>query len=700
MEADLQRHHDDLHMLLQQFKTELVVEQKQQLEQHFSSNSMTAKASNRSYMYASESSMDLRPSYVESETVSPRPVPSGRFAKETTLPVDSVSHRMSERSAKVSAGYCSSSQSLMAVAKPRQSARFGDLAKNRKSYVDTNGTGNEHAAVHFYEDEPPDDSEVQRQASDVSTNASTKSQAKRQISANSTPSEVSSQRNSYTAEDGSVVHKKTKKPRKSFHLPDLKKEEEDDNLHQRGPISTVVRHSAFDAWCGFFIFANAILLGIETDILARTGVTSSATENCQMVLNAWFLVELLLRMYSYRCEFWFGDDRAWNWLDMVLVLSSVLDLVLAGVDTDELQSARNARMLRALRLFRIVRTLRIVRTFKYVREFRKMVYSLGSSVQTLFWSLILVFGAMYSFALWFTQAAATWRFEHPDATDGDTLALTEYYSSFGRTTYSLFAATTNGYSWHVLVDPFIHTGHDITVVLFFAYMTLSTFGLLNIVTSVFVESAMHATRHFQDLLMDAQRKELEMYSRHLRRIFSKIDVDNGGTLSFAEMHSFLEDETTEVPQYLQALGISSSDVWVLFKLLDRDGNGTIDREEFLDGCMRLKGEATSFDINCMIFESRNMSKTHYEFMEYVEDRLNIIGESNYQLTCVATNMNSMLQKAESALQQQHQPQQHSSAPTSIREAASESVPVCGFCPESRNANTGHAIGATDGLARI
>jgi hypothetical protein len=376
-----------------------------------------------------------------------------------------------------------------------------------------------------------------------------------------------------------------------------------------------VRNAYFDSICGAIICANAVISGIETEVLAQSGSSTTELQIMQWALNSWYLMELMLRIWAYGHQFWCGEDKYWNLFDTFLILSVVMD-VLESMIGARFQVVRNARVLRAVRLFRIVRTLRIIRTLKYVREFRKMVYSLMSSVQTLFWSCLLMFGVMYTFALWFTQSAA-----HYSHNNGSNAGLERYYSSFGKTMYSLFGAVSDGYSWHVLVDPWIAVDDHLSVALFLLYITTVIFGLLNIVTSVFVESAMHATRHFQDLLMDARKKDLEMYTYHLERIFRKIDTDNGGTISFDEMNEFLTAEHSELPAYLEALGISSDDVWVLFKLLDRDSSGEVDIHEFCAGCLQLKGDAKSFDVNCMIYESRAMAQTQSDFMEFVEDRL-------------------------------------------------------------------------------
>jgi hypothetical protein len=116
----------------------------------------------------------------------------------------------------------------------------------------------------------------------------------------------------------------------------------------------------------------------------------------------------------------------------------------------------------------------------------------------------------------------------------------------------------------------------------------------------------------------------------MERIFNVIDEDGGGDITFSEMQRFISEDNSELSDYLEALGITSSDVWVLFKLLDLDGSGKIDVHEFIQGCMRLKGEARSFDINCMMYENRAMMKHSADFMEYVESQLSGLESLNAQ----------------------------------------------------------------------
>ena len=48
-----------------------------------------------------------------------------------------------------------------------------------------------------------------------------------------------------------------------------------------------------------------------------------------------------------------------------------------------------------------------------------------------------------------------------------------------------------------------------------------------------------------------------------------------------------------------ALEITGPAAWDLFRQLDRDGSGEVDVDEFLEGCMMIKGPARSIDVVCI-----------------------------------------------------------------------------------------------------
>jgi len=125
---------------------------------------------------------------------------------------------------------------------------------------------------------------------------------------------------------------------------------------------------------------------------------------------------------------------------------------------------------------------------------------------------------------------------------------------------------------------------------------------------------MQSTQHYRDLLVQEKMRNKSLYVKHIKEIFKQMDTDNSGTLSFQEMSRLLDDKDMKLQAYFDALEVDASDARAFFKLLDADGSGEIAIDEFCEGCLRLKGEAHSFDINCMMYENRRSCQKMDKFM--------------------------------------------------------------------------------------
>merc|ERR1711870_210655 len=77
-------------------------------------------------------------------------------------------------------------------------------------------------------------------------------------------------------------------------------------------------------------------------------------------------------------------------------------------------------------------------------------------------------------------------------------------------------------------------------------------------------------------------------------LFAEMDQDGRGTIGLEDVNAYLQDP--RVQGFFTALGLDTSDTKRLFKLIDDDGSGDVDANEFLEGCFRLKGEAKSIDV--------------------------------------------------------------------------------------------------------
>merc|ERR1712176_1250046 len=154
---------------------------------------------------------------------------------------------------------------------------------------------------------------------------------------------------------------------------------------------------------------------------------------------------------------------------------------------------------------------------------------------------------------------------------------------------------------------------------FLMYIALMLFGVSNVVTSVFVESAIMSAQHYRELIVEEKQHTKEIAVKHMKEIFRQIDSNGSGEISANEMEFFLTQP--DLKSYFDALDINAENARMLFRLMDVSNSGKINVEEFCDGCLRLQGEAKSVDVHTMIFQVKRFLAKWSEFTGYVEDRL-------------------------------------------------------------------------------
>merc|ERR1719221_1260996 len=149
--------------------------------------------------------------------------------------------------------------------------------------------------------------------------------------------------------------------------------------------------------------------------------------------------------------------------------------------------------------------------------------------------------------------------EMADDGKGDSQALKplrECYGSLGLALYSLYMAMTGGRSWGELMDPLVEVGW-FYVLLFLMFISLTFFGVLNIVTAIFVDSAMQSQQHYKDLLIQENLMKKEVYTQHLRDVFQQIDADCSGYINGDEMEFCLAEPCLNL--YLESIDIFPND---------------------------------------------------------------------------------------------------------------------------------------------
>jgi len=414
-----------------------------------------------------------------------------------------------------------------------------------------------------------------------------------------------------------------------------------------GPISRcvrrIVRRSYFDMFCACVVVTNSVFLGIEVEMsMTHPDGLPAAMIAIQYTYAAWFLTEVLMRITAFGSQFFFSDDWAWNLLDLFVVVTSLwevfTDIILALQQDSmgDVNSLTGFKAFRIVRLTRIVKVVRLMRVFRFVAAFRTLIASIADTLKSLFWALMLLVVIVYVFAVLFTQAVNDYLAdeENPILPDIELEAAQAYYGSLLDTMLVLFMSISNGISWHQMLAPlkFISPAW---VLLFLFYIFFTYFAVLNVVTAVFCQSAMESAQNDHAAMVHSVLKNQKAHITKIKQLFSKIGDEHTGTITFARFEEKITSPA--VRAYFEVLGLDVWDAWSFFKLLDLEKGGDVKIEEFLMGCLRLRGSARAIDVGKLIHDQTWLIRNQGKFQTFVEVELQKLQEQMAWITGVRMN---------------------------------------------------------------
>jgi hypothetical protein len=157
---------------------------------------------------------------------------------------------------------------------------------------------------------------------------------------------------------------------------------------------------------------------------------------------------------------------------------------------------------------------------------------------------------------------------------------------------------------------------------FLGFIAFSVIALLNVVTAVFVESTMERSQNDRELMTQNEIKAKSEFLKKMESVFEELDEDDDGEINLNELQDHMKDR--RIGAYFGSLGVDVVQVGRLFQLLDTDSSGSIDKEEFMFGCLRLKGEAKSLDVAVLHAEMRWVRQNLSELGDMIGDLQEII----------------------------------------------------------------------------
>lgn len=387
-----------------------------------------------------------------------------------------------------------------------------------------------------------------------------------------------------------------------------------------GSLADFLHSDLFEQVVAVGILSNAIFIAYSTDYAVKHPQDPSTTAIAvvEIVFQAFFVIELFLKLLVHRLYLYMGSDLIWNILDSILVLAALYDITMTHIFDDlgnanaDRSGAKNGfsfTFIRVLRLVRLTKVVRIFRVMRFFSELNVLLRVMLSSLRPLFWCTFMLLVFFYMFAVIFVSGTAAYLADE-DADENTKSKLRESFGSVAKSILSLSQASTGGKDWADVADPLDAIGHAYYV-LFLIFIAFVLIALLNILTGIFVDRAFKAVANDKDGMALEHLHQDRQVVADLCRLHCAItgkDIDAGATISADAWRQF-----TGSPVMRARLAVLDLEIWdssQFFNMLTSiNGKKEVDLPDFVVGCMQLRGLAKRVSTQAIHADLKMMRKT-------------------------------------------------------------------------------------------
>ncbi|CAK8988863.1 Sodium channel protein type 2 subunit alpha (HBSC II) (Sodium channel protein brain II subunit alpha) (Sodium channel protein type II subunit alpha) (Voltage-gated sodium channel subunit alpha Nav1.2) [Durusdinium trenchii] len=457
--------------------------------------------------------------------------------------------------------------------------------------------------------------------------------------------------------------KRLLKDTNSYRAPktqDPAKTDDEDPPTWRHQLADFVDWWPFQVWCMFVIVANALHIFIQADAkmvnaykTALEGGTPMEDVHYVDVLFAlWFVVELAMRILpdGLFYFFWESEDQHWNIFDTVVTAEAVVGLLLRLT----FPWASGARILGVFRIFRLVKHMD---WHKGLRKLRKTLMALVGSLMDLIWAFLVVVLCLVTYSVFLSTATVGYfeSFGHtrlvlltsrPDERSELSRVLDEF-GTVPTTMLSLWSAISGGNDWMGYAETLrIMDKQDIFFGTFVVFTAFCVIGLFNVVTGVFVDSAVEASKSFRSNVEvieehKDQEKQEKMEEANLLKLLS---TSAGKDLTYKELLEHLDIDSAEAfwQTNMELSGDKVKDIYLLYHRLKKSKEDEkvkpleiedkqdpdyeqkvfkVSVKEFLAFTRRCKGTASYVDLLTMMHDNTRLEKFIRNEFKDLKERL-------------------------------------------------------------------------------
>jgi len=388
----------------------------------------------------------------------------------------------------------------------------------------------------------------------------------------------------------------------------------------------MVESGVFSRVIGSAIILNAMLIGLHchwqvTSLMQERAIPTiqqTLFEVAERYFLALFGLEMILRTVAEQGDFFCGANKWWNLFDFLALLSMVMEVThLYTFDGGWLTHFS------ALRVVQLFRAARIIRIFRFIRQLRFMLFSVLSCLASMSWAMLLMGLWIFLFALFIEDTIQ----QHLEMQDNLGIIgqnkpqhekLMTDWNGMGSAMRSILYSITGGQSWGELVDVFWEINPPAAFA-YVAFMIITVFGLLNVLVAIFVEEA-HAIMSWDtELVLESMADKKSQLLRMIGELYDEMDPEGLNAIRPEAFTAAVDEE--RVQSYFLHLQIDYTNADLLFSMLDENCDGIIDRVEFVEGCMRMHGEAKSTEAMALLLENKELAHKFDHLANVMSERI-------------------------------------------------------------------------------
>lgn len=345
---------------------------------------------------------------------------------------------------------------------------------------------------------------------------------------------------------------------------------------QRRPMictAAVVESEQFKQFIGMIISLSLVVLAGETDY-----DDWAVWQKVDTIILLIFIVEMGLKVqHKGLYNFFMGVDRFWNYLECIIVFFGLLEMVLwlcsrFTSSVPEYPNLRLTRLLRLVRLFRLVKPLNSL-----VTAYRTMLETF-TIVFTVLFLLLLVGGIFCTYLLGHGESLDM----EDELVQANFKDIELYFRDLPTSMFTLFQVCTLD-NWIDIAQPVISC--DVRWQIFFIiFIPIASWTMISIMAAVASESVVESAMG----RAEAQKKDEEDMRRSflsfLREAFVQADADGNGLLDKEEFLDLIhKDEVIERMKMAGESSLSPEDLLSVWDSLDSNGVGELTIDEFVSG---------------------------------------------------------------------------------------------------------------------